>query len=467
MQLVKFEPRTIQMKKYHLLISFFLVLPTLLNAQTLSEKIGQMVMVGLPPSDANKDTLLVDITERNLGGVLMFAYNIDSPNQIRGLNADLQSYAETPLFISIDQEGGIVARLDEQNGYAVTTSAYDLGVFNDEDSTRAQAARMAGWLEEAGFNVNFAPVVDLRINRFGPAIARLERSFSSSSDRVVDHSSWFIEEFQKKNIVTTIKHFPGHGSAESDSHNGFTDITNQWQNSELEPYQRLIEGGFSDIVMTGHLFHRDWDNQYPASLSEYAITTMLRDSLNFEGLVVTDELFMRAISDNYGFDEAILQTIKAGTDILLFSTNVYNGQSLTGYLINLVSEAVESGELSEERINQSYQRIMEMKEARIVTSDEEELLTEADVPTDFRIQNYPNPFNPSTRIRFELPSSTNVSMIVFNSLGQKVSDLISDQRMMAGIHEVTFNASQLPSGIYFVRLQADQQLNTHRITLIK
>jgi len=107
------------MKKYHLLILFFLVLPTLLNAQTLSEKIGQMVMVGLPPSDANKDTLLVDITERNLGGVLMFAYNIDSPNQIRELNADLQSYTETPLFISIDQEGGIVARMDEQNGYCL------------------------------------------------------------------------------------------------------------------------------------------------------------------------------------------------------------------------------------------------------------------------------------------------------------------------------------------------------------
>jgi beta-N-acetylhexosaminidase len=440
--------------------------PLFVQAQTLQQKIGHMLMVGMPNSGAAKDTLITDILDRNLGGVILFGYNIDNPVQIKALTEELQEFADTKLLISVDQEGGRVARLNATNGYRATYTAYRLGYeFNSEDSTRAQARLMAGWLSDAGFNMNLAPVVDVNVNPNSPAIGRLDRSFSNDEYRVYEHASWFIDEFNRMNIATSLKHFPGHGSALTDSHFGFTDITNTWQERELEPYRYLIQNGYADAIMTGHLFKRDWDTQYPASLSRHAITTILRDSLGFEGVVITDELFMRALRDNYGFDETVIATINAGTDILLFNTNIYNDISLARYVINLVSSKVSEGIIAEATIDAAYQRVMDMKENRIFTNIPIEE-TKAELPSGIRIGNYPNPFNPATTVSVTLSEESQVQILVTNAIGQVVHQ-IADARLNAGTHTFRFDGSGLSSGVYFVHLRSQAGSSTHPMMLLK
>ncbi|MCA1802407.1 MAG: T9SS type A sorting domain-containing protein [Rhodothermaceae bacterium] len=451
---------------YTFLTVTFLFFSFPVHSQTLQEKIGQMLMVGMPNSGSVKDTLIADIHDRNLGGVILFAYNLYNPVQIRNLTDELQGHANTGLFISVDQEGGIVARLDEKNGYAETYSAYELGyIFNSEDSTRAMARMMSHWLLDAGFNMNLAPVVDVNVNPNSPAIARLKRSFSNDEYRVFEHSSWFIDEFNRLRIATALKHFPGHGSAVVDSHFGFTDITNTWQHRELDVYRWLIQDGYSDAIMTGHLFKRDWDTVYPASLSHYAITTILRDSLGFKGVVITDELFMRALGDNYGFDETIVATINAGTDILLFNTNIYNDMSLTRYVIALVTSKIDDGIIEESTIDAAYDRIMALKANRVFTSaivDERS----AEKPGSFQISNYPNPFNPSTTIMVSLTESQEINILITNALGQVVKNISSDY-LRAGVHSYRFDAGSLASGVYFVHVRSGSTVKTHPMILVK
>ena len=437
------------------------------KAQTLEEKIGQMIMVGFGTSQTAQDSLTFDIENRNLGGVLMFGYNLRFPSQIKSQNKRLNDAAPNyPLFIAVDQEGGIVARLDEKNGYQETYSAYDLGyTFNTEDSTRATAALMANWLTDAGFNINFAPVVDVNVNPQSPAIGNLDRSFSNNEFEVYQHAGWYIDEFRKNGVISSLKHFPGHGSAVNDSHLGFTDISESWENRELDPFELLIDDGFKDFIMTGHLYKADWDTLHPASLSHYAITTILRDSLNFKGLVITDELFMNAIQNNYGMEEAVVTTVNAGTDILLFSTNLYNDISLPNYLINLISDKVGSGDIAESRIDEAYNRIIEMKQQRLLTSSEE-YVSDFDHPKRITIDNYPNPFNPSTTILLTLLESQELTVSVYNSIGQQIQ-ILDKGRFTAGSHSFRFDADNLASGVYLVRIEGSNFQQTHKMLLVK
>lgn len=435
-------------------------------AQSLQHKIGQMLMVGLPNAGAAKDTLVRDIVDRNVGGVLMFAYNIPSPGQIRDLNAELQSYRQNdPLLIAVDQEGGVVARLNERNGYRKTHTAATLGeTFRSEDSTRAQARTMAGWLRDAGFNVNLAPVVDVKVDPLSPAIARLNRSYSSDEQTVVDHAGWVIDEFSRERIATAVKHFPGHGSAREDSHDGFTDISATWQARELHPFRELIRTGYSGMIMTGHLFKRDWDTRYPVSLSRHAITDILRGELGFDGVVISDELFMGAIQDNYGFDEAVVQAINAGTDILLFNTNLYNKRSLSRYVIDLVSRKVASGDIEAARIDAAYARIQRLKRDRIATHADG-----GDGPANasaVEVRNLPNPFHTRTTLEVTLPVGQRLRVEVYNAMGQHLRTL-ADAAFPSGTHRFAFDAVELPSGFYFVRVIGEHAQATHTMVLLK
>lgn len=448
------------------LLTFLIHLPLTSQAQTLQEKIGQMIMVGVETSQEHQDSLKYDIEHRNLGGVLFFAYNLRFPSQIRSQNSRFQGLADTPLFLATDQEGGIVARLDEQNGYQRTFSAHKLGTeFNSEDSTRKQAALMAGWMANAGLNMNLAPVVDVNVDPNSPAIGGLDRSFSTDEQVVYQHASWFVDEFHKQNIATSLKHFPGHGSAVSDSHEGFTDITNTWEDRELDPFRFLIEDGYNDAVMTGHLFNQNWDEGYPASLSSYAVTNILRDSLGFDGVVISDELFMGAVQENYGMDEAIVQVVNSDTDILLFNTNLYQGKSLPAYIISLISEKVEGGVIDEATITASYNRIMALKDTRIPTSNEVDYEPE-ELPDQVNIANYPNPFNPSTTIMVSLDRASQVQVQVFNSIGQRVQTLAQTQ-LSSGVHNFTFNGRNLSSGMYLVVVTTPGTRQVHKMMLIK
>ncbi len=455
------------MKRIRILFSLCLLsLAVITQAEpTLRQKIGQMVMVGFSGPEI-PDSLITDITSRNLGGIVCLAYNLQTPEQIKELTTSLQDHAATPLLIAVDQEGGLVARLDERNGFTRTPSAYHLGTeVNTETSTRETATTMAGWLSESGFNVNLAPVVDVNINSSSPAIGYLERSFSSHPRAVAKHAGWFIDEFHRRDLLCCLKHFPGHGSAREDSHDGFTDITSTWSSIELYPYRALLNSGFDDIIMTGHLYNATIDSLFPATLSRKTITGMLREEMGYHGVVLSDAMYMRAIRDNYSFETAIELAINAGIDILLYTAHMRGGQSLVGRIQDIVEAKVSEGVIEKSRIDSSYQRIMDLKQ-RLGSSTIVHKNRSTAQPNTLNLTAYPNPFNSTTKLTMTLNEPSDVQLDIFSVRGQCVRHL-NPGTLSAGTHRIRFDAGDLPTGVYMVRLQTTQSIRNQKITLIR
>ncbi len=424
----------------------------------LRTKIGQMVMVtvlgdSVEESSASMDTLKSDLAQSLVGGVVMFTWsgNLQSPAQIAHLSAELQRRATIPLLLAIDQEGGRVARLGASNGFSSTPSAYSLGtVLNRESDTRAAAATMAGWFVQTGLNVNLAPVVDVNVNPASPAIGALQRSFSADPAAVAQHAAWFIDEFRRKGIITTLKHFPGHGSATGDSHLGFTDVTTTWSARELEPYTGLLATQSVDAVMTGHLFNATLDSLYPATLSDATITGVLRGRLGYQGVVVSDEMSMKAISSHYGLEEAMVLAVRAGVDILLYNSNQDStGQSLARRVVDVIEGAVRDGIIAAARIDQSFDRIMALKQRYIATASAQPAVT---LPREAGLSGYPNPFNASTMIGVVLPRTGDVTLGVYDLLGRQIETLARTV-LVEGYHEFRWNPGALSSGVYVCRLE--------------
>lgn len=343
----------------------------------LDTKIGQMLMVGFRGLSINESSPIVDDIEKyGLGGVVLFDYdvpadtsvrNIESPEQLAALVNSLQSHANIPLFVSIDQEGGKVARLKPKFGFPETVSAQYLGRINNVDTTRKYAREMGQTLSKMNINMNLAPVVDLNTNPDNPVIGGLERSFSADPDIVSRHARIFIESLHEYGIITSLKHFPGHGSSEDDSHLGVVDVTQSWRQTELEPYKRLIESGTADAVMTAHIYNARLDSVYPATLSEPTISGILRDSLGFEGVILSDDLQMGAIREQYTLKETIRQSLEAGVDILVFANNSVFDPEIAEKAHRIVKELVRDGVVSPERIDRSYRRIMQLKKEYLMS----------------------------------------------------------------------------------------------------
>ena len=338
---------------------------------TLQQKIAQMLIIGFRATELQGDEPIVrDICKYGIGGVILFDYDvilesyersIVSPRQVFDLTRTLQSYSGLPLLIAIDQEGGRVSRLKERYGFPPTVSAQFLGTANDLVLTRKYAESMAETLQKSGINVNFAPVVDLNVNPDNPVIGGLERSFSADPDVVTAHAGVFVEAHKRNNIMTTLKHFPGHGSSNTDSHKGLVDVTSTWTEKELDPYRTMISRGDCKMVMTAHIFNRNIDPEYPATLSYAMITGLLRNKLGFKGVVVSDDMQMGAITQNYSFDTAVEKAILAGVDILDVANEAAYDPDAAPRTIELITSLVKKGIISEVRINESYQRIMELK----------------------------------------------------------------------------------------------------------
>lgn len=446
-----------------IILFLFLFSVNLASQTDLYHKISQMIMVGFSGKILTDSVIINDLQIRGVGSVILFGGNIESPAQLNQLTTQLHSNSLQPLFIAIDQEGGRIARLRETNGYSTTYTAYQVGtIFNNENITRSWASQMAGWLSDAKINLNLAPVADVNVNPESPAIGYLDRSFSRIPDTVFNHCLWFIDEFHQQNILTSLKHFPGHGSAATDSHLGFTDITNTWADSELIPYRKLIQNGYDDFIMSGHLYNAQIDSVYPASLSHKTLTTLLRVSLEFDGLIITDGMFMGAISNNYSFDEAVELAINAGNDILLYTTNKLNGKSLVDSVVGIVINKIFQGKITEQRINDSFNRIMRKKlELTSIKYSNSEI-----IPKNYFVANYPNPFNATTQIVFYLPTSQNVSLKVFNTIGEEVI-ILENNFYSAGTHKVQLNANGLSSGVYLLRMKAGEFYVSHKIILLK
>lgn len=334
----------------------------------LRHQIAQMLMVGVRgtgPQLTSEMQWLVN--ELGVGGIILYEYdaisgsrprNISSSDQITQLVTNLRLAARNRLLIGIDQEGGKVSRLKPQYGYPPTVTAQYLGNLNNADSTPFYASRTAAMVKSAGINLNFAPVVDLNTNPDCPVIGKLGRSFSADPGIVVNCATTFYDEQLKAGVLTTYKHFPGHGSATTDSHAGFTDVTNTWQPVELEPYSRLIAAGKCDLIMTAHVFNAHLDSVYPATLSSRVLTHILRDSLQFRGVIVSDDMMMGAITSNWSLEVALQKAIEAGVDLLIFSNNVntYNPR-IALEAIDLIEKMVLDGRISPARIAESCHRL--------------------------------------------------------------------------------------------------------------
>lgn len=337
----------------------------------LDVKIGQMLNIGfrgMAISDTNH--IVRDITKYHLGGVVLFDYdvprgkavrNIKSPKQVAALVDELKQLADRPLLVSIDQEGGRVARLKPKYGFPKSVSAEYLGTLDNPDSTRYYARQSAQMLSRLGINMNFAPVVDLNTNPDNPIIGELERSFSASPRIVTKHAALYIKEMHRYDILTVLKHFPGHGSSKKDSHLGVVDVTDTWSQKELIPYRQLIDSGLVDAVMTAHIFNAKLDSTYPATLSTPTITGILRNRLGFEGVVISDDLMMGAIRKEYGLETTIKKALHAGIDMLVFGNNSIYDPEIVPKAHQIIKKLVKVGEISKERIDRSYNRIMKMK----------------------------------------------------------------------------------------------------------
>jgi beta-N-acetylhexosaminidase len=333
----------------------------------LTEKIGRMIMTGFRGlSLSDTDPICEDLRLGRIGGVVLFdtdaelgspLRNVESGPQLSALIADIKRRSLHPPLIGTDQEGGRVARLKARHGFPAMLSQRELGQEDDPDLTRRNAEVMADLLSELGFNLNFAPVVDLDINPDSPAIGFHGRSLAADAQTVIRHSRIIVKTLLERGILPVLKHFPGHGSAQNDTHLGLTDVTDTWNREELLPYETLIREGQIPMVMTAHLFNRHLDPDYPATLSQRIVTRLLRQELGFEGVIISDDLNMRAIRDHYGLETAVERAVLAGVDILLFGNNLYYDAHIAEKVQGIIIDAVQSGRISHSRIDDSYRRI--------------------------------------------------------------------------------------------------------------
>ena len=339
---------------------------------TLREKLGQLLLVGFRGSRPAECSLIFrDIREHGLGGVVLFDQemadhsagrrNIESPAQVEELVAALQAQARTPLLVAIDQEGGRVNRLKSSYGFPESISHEELGRLDQPAETLRHAAATAKTLASLGINWNLAPVVDLDANPRNPIIKGKGRSFSADPETVAGHAEQFVRAHRAHGVLTCAKHFPGHGSAAGDTHLGLVDVTHTWHERELLPFQRLIAGGLCDAIMTAHVFNARLDPDRPATLSRAVITGLLRERLGFQGVIVSDDMEMKAISSQYGLENSVPAALEAGLDVLCFGNNLTYDPDIAPKAIAILERAVQSGRISEARIDESFQRVLALK----------------------------------------------------------------------------------------------------------
>lgn len=335
------------------------------------EKIGQLFIVGFRGWDtASAEETLQFIKTYKPGGLILFdqdlarkqpVRNIESPEQVRSLTSLLQQASEIPLLLGIDQEGGFVNRLKAGYGFPPTKSHAELGKSDDVQQTFHEAKIIAETLSEAGINLNFAPVLDLAKNENSSIIAKKERSFGAQAEVVIRHSEAYIKAHLEQKIITCCKHFPGHGSAKGDTHAGFVDVSHTWDETELMPYEHLISQNICPMIMTAHIFNANLDENYPSTLSQKTITGLLRNTLRYEGVIISDDMQMKAISGHFGLKEALKRGFLAGLDMFCFGNNLFEEEIQLKDLVTIMEELLDEHEISESRLDESVARILKLK----------------------------------------------------------------------------------------------------------
>lgn len=342
----------------------------------LRRKIGQMLIIGFSGYELNKDSAVIQWLEQDgLGGVLLFDFdlpkkeygkNLKNQDQIKQLTQQLRACAKAqglPLFIALDYEGGAVDRLRHIEGCMKTLKPIEQALLSDAQLYE-EASKMAVTLKALGFNLNFAPVVDLNLNEKEGIIGKLGRSFSNHPNEVIRAAKIVVNAFHEQGIVCAYKHFPGHGSAIGDTHEGFVDVTEHYQTIELIPYTKLLTDKNlpQAMVMTAHVVNRQLDSSgLPATLSYPMLTELLRREIGFNGVVISDDLQMQAISNHYSLKEALRLTINAGADMVIVGNQL--GSHTATEVVDCIEDLVNSDEIPLSRIEEAYERIVALKKA--------------------------------------------------------------------------------------------------------
>ena len=342
------------------------------SVKTLDEKIGSMLMVGFMGTSASQDSQICqDIYNYNLAGVILFDMNpvnhaqpknIANKSQVAKLTQELQACSrDGRLLISVDQEGGRVQRLKSKYGfYGKFPKAKDVSKMSDK-KVEWHYTKMGEELRSVGINYNLAPDVDLAINKKNHVIYGLGRSFGADPKEVAHYATIFMDSMHKSGVLTSLKHFPGHGSSMGDTHKGFVDVTKLWKSKELEPYRLLAHT--ADTVMVAHVFNKNLDAKYPATLSAKTVNGKLRGEFGFNGVVITDDLQMGAINKKYGLKNTLKLAINAGNDILLFGNQLsVKSMVKTKTLVDTVKSLLKSGEVKLSDIEASNRRLEQLKE---------------------------------------------------------------------------------------------------------
>ncbi len=324
-------------------------------SETVRDQVGQLFMLGFT-GKALTPELTDFFGDLKPGGVILFSRNLEHPAQIVELTNSLQKLAKRePLLIAIDQEGGRVSRLP--NGFTIFPPCAWFGECNSAEMAYAAAAVTAKELRAVGINMNMAPVLDVHTNPANPIIG--DRAVSGDPSQVGELGLAIMRGLQDNRVVACGKHFPGHGDTSADSHLELPTVqasAERLREVELRPFAHVIPQGLSSI-MTAHVMYPALDPESPATLSPRILTEMLRTQLQFDGLILTDDLEMRAIVDHHGIEEASLRALKAGADILLICKDPIRQVKA----MEAVIQAVERGEISADRIAASAARLAKVK----------------------------------------------------------------------------------------------------------
>ncbi|WHE06847.1 beta-N-acetylhexosaminidase [Thermoanaerobacterium thermosaccharolyticum] len=327
---------------------------------TLDEKIGQMLMVGFH-SDEYDDHIDELVSKYKIGNIILFSRNVKEKYQLAKLNRDIQDNVmkntKIPAFIAIDQEGGMVTRIYKDATYLPGNMA--IAATNDIENAYLIGSIAGEELRALGININFAPVLDVNNNPYNPVIG--VRSYGENSDVVARFGINYIKGLQEKGVIATAKHFPGHGDTSVDSHIDLPVVQhdkNRLYNVELYPFINAIKNGVGAIMTAHILFPAFEDEKLPATLSYNILTNLLRLELKFHGLIMTDCMEMNAIAKYFGTEKAAAIAVKAGADIVLIS----HTKELQIGAFNEIKRAIESGDISLDRIDESVTRILNMKE---------------------------------------------------------------------------------------------------------
>ncbi|SHI93150.1 beta-glucosidase [Clostridium cavendishii DSM 21758] len=345
----------------------------ILNKLTLEEKLEQMIIIELPYVYENNNK--VDFTKvtdsvkeflktRKPGGIILFKNNMISEEQSQTMIKDIKSCKDKiPFFITVDEEGGRISQVPVKLN--IKTAA-DIGRTGNPKNAFEAAKTIGSELKKLGFNVDYAPVMDVNTNPKNPIIG--DRSFSPDPKIVATFGTEYINGLKEQGILSTAKHFPGHGDTIGDSHKGFVEVThdiNRIESVELLPFREAIKANV-DFIMVGHITVPALDSsKTPSSLSKPIVTNLLKEKMGFKGVVITDALNMGAVTQNYNKLEAVKLAINSGCDIALMpDITVIPGKDISSYdeLIKYLVDEVRKGNIKEERIDDAVLRILDKKQ---------------------------------------------------------------------------------------------------------